>query len=315
MTTMTNETYTGPLPARPGEVKPPSGWSLFIEQHPVLLFTLPAVVVVFVLMVFPVFYTLYMSLHSWFASSLTRPEFIGLQNFKRAFVQDERFRNAIWLTIYFTALATAMQLVLGVSLALLLNRPFRGKGFFRSIFLLPMVATPVAIALVWMMMYNPTLGVMNYLVGLVGLGPYKWASDVRIVIPALAVVDTWEWTPLITLITLAGLATLPLEPYESALIDGATPAQMFWRITLPLLRPTIIVALLFRSIDCLKTFDIIYVMTGGGPGFASETLNVYTFQVGLFYFHIGYASSLLVILFALVLGVSLILIKVRRSAW
>jgi multiple sugar transport system permease protein len=312
---MANEIRGQKIPAWAGGGKPASAWSLFVEHHPVLVFTLPPAVVIFILMVFPVFYTVYMSLHSWFASSLTAPEFIGLQNFKRAFTQDERFRNAIWLTIYFTALATALQLVLGVALALLLNRPFRGKGFFRSIFLMPMVATPVAIALVWMMMYNPTLGVMNYLVGLVGLGPYKWVSDVRFVIPALAVVDTWEWTPLITLITLAGLATLPLEPYESALIDGATPAQMFWRITLPLLRPTIIVALLFRSIDCLKTFDIIYVMTAGGPGFASETLNVYTFQVGLFYFHIGYACSLLVILFALVLGVSLILIKVRRGAW
>jgi len=312
---MAHEIRAQKIPAWMSGGKPASAWSLFVEHHPVMVFTLPAAVVIFVLMVFPVFYTVYMSLHSWFASSLTVPEFIGLQNFKRAFTQDERFRNAIWLTIYFTILATALQLVLGIALALLLNRPFRGKGFFRSIFLMPMVATPVAIALVWMMMYNPTLGVMNYLVGLVGLGPYKWVSDVRFVIPALAVVDTWEWTPLITLITLAGLATLPLEPYESALIDGATPAQMFWRITLPLLRPTIMVALLFRSIDCLKTFDIIYVMTAGGPGFASETLNVYTFQVGLFYFHIGYACSLLVILFALVLGVSLILIKVRRGAW
>jgi multiple sugar transport system permease protein len=292
-----------------------SGWSVFVERHPVLVFTTPAAVVVFVLMIFPVFYTVYMSLHSWFASSLTSPEFVGLANFKRAFLQDERFRNALWLTLYFTALATALQVILGVALALLLNRPFRGKGFFRSIFLLPMVATPVAIALVWMMMYNPTLGVMNYLVSLIRLGPFKWVSDASLVIPALAVVDTWEWTPLITLITLAGLATLPLEPYESALIDGASPAQMFWRITLPLLRPTIMVALLFRAIDCLKTFDIIYVMTAGGPGFASETLNVYTFQVGLFYFHIGYACSLLVILFALVLGVSLILIKARRGAW
>jgi multiple sugar transport system permease protein len=312
---MADEARVHPVPAWATAGRPATSWSLFVERHPVLVFTLPAAVVVFVLTVFPVFYTLYMSLHSWFASSLTGPEFVGLQNFQRAFAQDERFRNAIWLTLYFTALATALQLVLGVSLALLLNRPFRGKGFFRSVFLLPMVATPVAIALVWMMMYNPTLGVMNYLAGLAGLGPYKWVSDVRIVIPALAVVDTWEWTPLITLITLAGLATLPLEPYESALIDGATPSQMFWRITLPLLRPTIVVALLFRAIDCLKTFDIIYVMTAGGPGFASETLNVYTFQVGLFYFHIGYASSLLVILFALVLGVSLLLIKVRRGAW
>jgi multiple sugar transport system permease protein len=312
---MANETRTERLPTLMARGRVVAVWSHFVERHPVLVFTLPAATVVFVLMVFPVFYTLYMSLHAWYASSLTAPEFIGLQNFKRAFTQDERFRNAIWLTIFFTVVATALQVVLGVSLALLLNRPFRGKGFFRSVFLLPMVATPVAIALVWMMMYNPTLGVMNYLVGLVGLGPYKWVSDARLVIPALAVVDTWEWTPLITLITLAGLASLPIEPYESAVIDGATPVQMFWRITLPLLRPTIMVALLFRSIDCLKTFDIIYVMTAGGPGFASETLNVYTFQVGLFYFHIGYASSLLVILFALVMGVSLVLIKVRRGTW
>ena len=292
-----------------------TGWSRFVERHPVPVFTLPSVAAVALLMAFPVAYTLYMSVHAWYASSLTSPTFVGLGNFQRAFVEDDRFRNALWLTVYFTGLATALQLVLGVSLALVLNRPFRGKGLVRSVFLLPMVATPVAIALVWMMMYNPTLGVMNYLVGLVGLGPYRWVSNAAIVVPALAVVDTWEWTPLITLITLAGLATLPIEPYESALIDGASPAQMFWRITLPLLRPTIIVALLFRAIDCLKTFDIIYVMTQGGPGFASETLNVYTFQVGLFYFHIGYASSLLVILFALVLGVSLLLIKVRRGAW
>ena len=312
---MTQQSHPDRGPAPLGHSHTASRWSLFAERHPVLVFTSPAALVVFILMVFPVFYTVYMSLHSWFASSLTSPEFVGLANFKRAFLQDERFRNALWLTLYFTVLATALQVVFGVALALLLNRPFRGKGFFRSIFLLPMVATPVAIALVWMMMYNPTLGVMNYLVGLIRLGPFKWVSDTSLVIPALAVVDTWEWTPLITLITLAGLASLPLEPYESALIDGASPAQMFWRITLPLLRPTIMVALLFRSIDCLKTFDIIYVMTAGGPGFASETLNVYTFQVGLFYFHIGYACSLLVILFALVLGVSLLLIKVRRGSW
>ena len=295
--------------------RPGTGWSRFVERHPVPVFTFPSVVAVTLLMAFPVAYTLYMSVHSWYASSLVSPSFNGLENFRRAFVDDDRFRNALWLTVYFTGLATLLQLVLGVALALVLNRPFRGKGLVRSIFLLPMVATPVAIALVWMMMYNPTLGVMNYLVGLVGLGPYRWVSNAAVVVPALAIVDTWEWTPLITLITLAGLATLPIEPYESALIDGASPAQMFWRITLPLLRPTIVVALLFRAIDCLKTFDIIYVMTQGGPGFASETLNVYTFQVGLFYFHIGYASSLLVILFALVLGVSLLLIKVRRGAW
>src|SRR3990172_5440450 len=133
---MANEIRVEPMPTWAPSGKPASAWSLFVEHHPVLVFTLPAAVVVFVLMVFPVFYTVYMSLHSWFASSLTSPEFVGLANFKRAFLQDERFRNALWLTLYFTALATALQVILGVALALLLNRPFRGEGFFPSIFLL-----------------------------------------------------------------------------------------------------------------------------------------------------------------------------------
>jgi len=280
------------------------------------VFTLPAVAVVAVLMVFPVVFTLYMSVHSWYASSLTSPEFVGLANFKRAFVDDERFRNALWLTIYFTVLATALQLVLGVAVALLLNRPFRGKGVMRAIFLLPMVATPVAIALVWMMMYNPTLGVMNYLVGLVGLGPYNWVSNAAIVIPALAVVDTWEWTPLITLITLAGLATLPVEPYESAQIDGASTPQMFRHITLPLLRPTIVVAVLFRAIDCLKTFDIIYVMTQGGPGTATETLNIFLYLQAFAFFNIGFASAVVVVYFLILLVMSVgLMITRQKTSW
>ena len=148
-----------------------------------------------------------------------------------------------------------------------------------------------------------------------GLPPSTWVSSPKSVIAALLLVETWMWTPMTTLICLAGLAALPGEPFESARVDGASSRQVFWHVTLPLLRATLVVAALFRTIDALKVFDIVYVMTEGGPGFASETLNVYTFQVGLFYFHIGYASSLLVILFALVLGVSLLLIKVRRSAW
>ena len=168
---MIKEIQTAPGPASVGEGKPASWSSLLAERHPVLVFTFPAGFVVFVLMVFPVFYTVYMSLHSWFASSVTSPEFIGVQNFMRAFLEDERFRNALFLTLYFTVLATAMQLVLGRGAGAAAQPAVPGKGVLRSIFLLPMVATPVAIALVWMMMYNPTLGVMNYLVGLVGLGP------------------------------------------------------------------------------------------------------------------------------------------------
>ncbi len=289
-------------------------FSNLIEKKAKYIFPTPALLVVLAIMVFPLIYTLYMSVHSWFASSVVPPQFNGLENFRRMFFEDERFQNAVKLTIEFTALAIVAQVLLGVGIALIFNREFKGKSLVRTIFLLPMVATPVAISLVWMFMFNPSMGVMNYLLDLLGLPSQLWTTDPKTVIPSLVMVDTWEWTPLITLIVLAGLASLPKEPYEAAVIDGATKVQIFFYITLPLLRPIIITAALIRSIDCLKTFDIIMAITQGGPGFASETLNIYIFSTGLYYFRIGYASSLLVILFAFVLGTSLILIKVRRRA-
>jgi len=175
-------------------------------------------------------------------------------------------------------------------------------------------ATPVAIGLVFVMMYHPTLGVANYLVTLTGLAPFKWTYSSGTALYALAVVDIWQWTPLIMLIALAGLASLPREPYEAAHLDGASTVKAFWHITLPLLRPTLVVAILFRSIDALKTFDIIFIMTQGGPANASETINILLFNQAFSYFNMGYASSMAVALFAVVMGVSLILIKMRRTA-
>jgi len=147
----------------------------------------------------------------------------------------------------------------------------------------------------------------------IGLSPFRWTYSSQTALYALALVDVWQWTPLIMLIALAGLASLPREPYEAAHLDGASPRQAFWHITLPLLRPTLVVAILFRAIDALKTFDIIFVMTQGGPANATETINLLLFNQAFSYFNMGYASSMAVALFALVLGASLILIKVRRS--
>jgi multiple sugar transport system permease protein len=217
--------------------------------------------------------------------------------------------------LYFTLLAVSLETVLGVGIALLFNREFWGRGLIRTLSILPMVATPTAMALVFVMMYHPTLGVVNYLLSLVGVGRFMSIYSSQTALYALALVDVWEWTPLIMLIALAGLAALPKEPYESALIDGATPLQSFWHITLPLLRPTIVVAVLFRAIDALKTFDIIYVMTQGGPGNSSETINILLFNQAFSYFSMGYASSMAVALFAIVMGASLVLMKVRRTGW
>jgi multiple sugar transport system permease protein len=283
------------------------------HRHAQWLFPAPAVLLVAVLIVYPIAYTGWMSFQEWSASSLSPPRFVGTANYAKILVGDARFREAVARTIYFTLVAVAAETLLGVAMALLFNREFWGRGLLRTLAILPMVATPTAIALVFVMMYHPTLGVANYLVSLAGLAPFRWTYSSQTALYALALVDIWQWTPLIMLIALAGLASLPREPYEAARLDGASPFQAFWHITLPLLRPALVVAILFRAIDALKTFDIIFVMTQGGPANASETINILLFNQAFSYFNMGYAASMAVALFALVMGASLLLIKVRRS--
>ena len=290
-------------------------FSNWVDRRAAVVFPAPALLVVFAIIIFPILYTLWMALQDWGLAYPTPPRFVGLDNYIKLLTDDERFRDAVVRTFYFTGLAVAVQTVLGVGMALIFHRQFLGRGVIRTLCVLPMMATPVAIALVFNMMYHPKLGVMNYFLSLLGLPPALWTFDSKSVIPSLALVDTWQWTPLIMLITLAGLAALPAEQYEAARIDGANRVQTFFYITLPLLRPTIMVAVLFRVIDALKQFDIIYVMTQGGPGNASETINLYLYQQGFSYFQMGYASSLVVVFFTLVVGVSFLFIRMRRAAW
>ncbi len=288
---------------------------MWLHRYARYIFPAPAVIVVAFIIVYPVLYTGWMSLHEWFASSLTPPKWIAVANYTQIFTADARFRDAFFRTLYFTLVAVSVETVLGVGMAVLFNREFWGRGLVRTLSILPMMATPTAMSLVFVMMYHPTLGVMNYLLRVVGLPPWSWTYSSKTSLYAIALVDVWEWTPLIMLIALAGLASLPKEPYESAKIDGASAFQCFYLITLPLLRPTLIVAVLFRAIDALKTFDIIFVMTQGGPSNASETINILLFNQGFSYFNMGYASAIAVTLFAIVLGISLILMKVRRVGW
>jgi len=275
------------------------------------LFPLPAVLFIIIMMVFPVLYTLRNSLTDWSLESGASYNFVGLANYG-GLLHDPRFLNAVVRTGYFTGLAVALEVVLGVAIALLLNRESRGRNIVNAIFLLPMMATPVAIAMVWLLMFEPTVGIANFFLRSVHLTPLLWVASSGSVVPALVLVDVWEWTPMVTLIALAGLASLPSDPFEAARVDGATPWQLIRHVTLPLLAPTITVAGLLRLIDALKTFDIIYTMTGGGPGYASETLNIYVYQQAFSYYNFGYASSLLVIFFALVVGLTLLVTYTRR---
>ena len=302
-------------PSIPRAVRAQRAGSSWLDRRARWFFPAPAVIVVGLVVVFPLAYTLWMSFHDWSGQITTAPRLVGFGNYRQILFHDPRFWGATTRTLVFGGLAVALQAVIGVTLALLLNHEFPGKSMVRTIALLPMVTTPVVIALTWTLILNPTQGAIPYLFSELGLPQVLWLSDPNVALVTLVLVDTWEWTPLIMLITLAGLAALPTEPLEAAKIDGASPWQTLRHIVLPLLRPAIVVAVLFRAIDAIKTFDIIFAMTQGGPGNATETLNIYVFQSAFSYQKIGYASSLLVLFFILVLAFSLMLIRLRRTSW
>lgn len=272
-------------------------------------FAAPAGAVVAAVIVFPWVFTLYMSVQDWQITGGSK--FAGLANYRHLF-DDERFLWAVVRTLYFTALSVIAPGILGVFAAVCFASKFIGRGIARTIFILPMMATPVAIALVWTMMFHPQLGVLNYLLTSMGLPPSQWVYSETTVIPTLVMVETWQWTPLVMLIVLGGLASLPTDPYEAARLDGASAWQMFRHITLPLVWPFIIVALVIRLIDALKAFDTIFVITGGGPGTASETINLLLYQTAFAFYNLGYASAMVVVFFVLILLISLVLLAVRQ---
>lgn len=272
----------------------------------------PTVLFVAVMMALPLIYTVWLSLNNWSGGLNAAPEWVGLSNYIDLITADARFRSALLRTLFFAGASVTLQTILGVGYALLLNRHFLGRGILRALLLLPMTATPVAVALIWRLMYQPQLGLLNELFGLVGLGPYEWISRPSLAMWSLIIADTWQWTPLIALIVLAGLAALPKEPLEAAAVDGAGPIRTFRHVTLPLLRPTLIIAMTLRLIEALKTFDLILVVTGGGPGFATETMNVYAYRVTFQYQQLGYSGALLTTFLVVIAALAAGLLSLRH---
>ena len=274
------------------------------------MFAVPAALVVAAVIIFPWFFTLFMSVHEWKVSG--NVYYVGLTNYMHL-LRDQRFLWAVARTLYFTTASVILPVVIGIWAAVCFARKFRLRGAARTLFILPMMATPVAIALVWTMMFHPQLGVLNYLLTSVGLPPSSWVYSADTVIPTLVMVETWQWTPLVMLIVLGGISSLSIDPYEAAVIDGATAWQMFRYITLPLVWPFVVVAGVTRIIDALKAFDTIFVITNGGPGTASETINMLLYQTAFGYYDLGYASAMVVVFFALIMLLSLILLRTRQQ--
>jgi multiple sugar transport system permease protein len=285
------------------EWRPPSYWP----------FVIPALVVVLTIIIFPWVFTIWMSFNEWKVGSPTR--FVGLANYLRL-PADPRFVEAVGHTLVYTVLSVLLPVIFGTFAAVVFHAKFPFRGVLRAIFIMPMMATPVAVALVWTMMFHPQLGVLNYLLSLIGIGPQLWVFHPATVIPSLVLVETWQWTPLVMLIVLGGIAALPTEPYESAQIDGAGIWQMFRYITLPLILPFIFIAAMIRTIDAVKSFDIIFAITQGGPGSASETINIYLYSVAFVYYDLGYGSAIAVIFFVLIIVLAAILLYLRqRTLW
>jgi multiple sugar transport system permease protein len=273
----------------------------------------PAVIFTVALIAFPFAYTVWMSLHEFSFGGTPRMNY-G-HNYVQM-VQDAEFWNGLKITLALYVLSLVLQLVLGTYVALLLHGSKKLSGLVRTLMISPFVLPPVVVGMMWLVVLDPSIGAANYILESVGLPRSDWLASPQWVIPTVAFIDTWQWTPYVALIVLGGLQSLPPNVYEAAQIDGASRWMTFRRITLPLLMPTIVTAAILRSVDLLRFFDIIYITTQGGPGNASNTLNIYGFRKGFEFFEIGYASALMITLSAIVLGAVVALTQARkRTAW
>ncbi|MGH7078849.1 MAG: carbohydrate ABC transporter permease [Acetobacteraceae bacterium] len=273
----------------------------------------PAGLFVLAMIGFPFLDTLWLSHLAFHFGSAAHP--IGLGNYKRL-LHDPQFWNGLKVTFILYVLALVLELVAGVYLGLLLHRTRRFRRLLRTLLVSPFVMPGVVVGMMFLVIFDPTIGLANWVLSLFGLGPALWLASPFWVIPTVALIDAWQWAPFVALIVLAGLQSLPGDVYEAAAIDGASGLSLLRRITLPLLAPSLLTAAILRSVDLLRFFDVIYVTTEGGPGNASDTLNIYAFRQGFVFFNIGYAAALMVALTAIVIGVVIALSRLRRvAAW
>jgi len=288
------------------------------RANPSIFFLLPAVAAIILLTIVPLVYSLYLSLTSYeLGRAYLGMKFIGLDNYVTA-VKDVRFLMSILRTLIFVAITVTVEFGLGLALALLFNREFKGRGLVLTIMMVPFMIAPIAVGFLWWMIYDVNYGPLNHLVVDIfhlSPNPVAWTADPRIALYSIILTDIWQYTPFMMLILLAGLRSIPPEPYEAALIDGASGLAIFRHITLPLLKPAILVAILIRTIDAFKVYDLVYLLTFGGPGTASEVASFYIYLTGFRHFRIGYAAAQSYILLIIISILVTILIRIiRRGA-
>jgi multiple sugar transport system permease protein len=274
-------------------------------------FLAPLTIVLSALTVVPFVYNLVISLTNKAATN-QHTKFVGLDNFGSLF-SDAGFWSSIRITAIFTVIAVAIEMALAMAMAVALSRVRRGSALLRALFLLPLAAAPVASLFNWRLLLNMSYGVVNYLLGGLGLPQPNWTGRPVDALATLIVVDVWQWTPFVMIILAGGLVSVPLEIYESSAVDGAGSWDTFRYITLPMLRPYIAVAVLFRSIDALKTFDSVQILTSGGPGTSTTMLNYFIFREGISYLNFGRAAAAATVLLVVAILLARALLRALKT--
>lgn len=274
---------------------------------------LPSFIMLFVLTVIPLIFTLVLSTTNYSISSQNNIRFLGLDNYISAF-RDGKFWHSVLIMLFQSSSEVFLQMVLGLIMALLLHRKFRGVKACRALFILPWAVAPVVAGLMWRMLLNTELGWINYFVRLFGGSSVNWLGDHLLANISIIIANTWIATPAVGIMILAALQAISPDFYDAAKVDGANVFHQFLHIVLPLIKPTAILALLIRLMDALRQFDVTYVMTGGGPGNATESLNLYAYNQTFKYWRIGYGSSISTIMLFVIAIVSIFLLGIVNRA-
>jgi multiple sugar transport system permease protein len=257
-----------------------------------LLLVAPALIIIFFFALYPLGYAVSLSArHVDLTSAVGVGPYVGLDNYRFA-LNDGFFWAATGRTILFAVCAVSVEMALGISIAFLLNSLRWFKGLARGLLLLPLAAAPAAVGLIWRYMYHPDFGVYNFLISALGLPEQNWLGNYRLAMASVIVFDIWQWTPFVAIITLAGLQALPKEPFEAAELDGASTWRVLRKLTFPMLMPVLTLVFVLRSIDAIRLYDPIVMLTGGGPGTATETLTYYLYRLGMKFFRLDQASAI-----------------------
>ena len=277
-------------------------------------FAAPGLSMIAIVMGFPLIYALLLSISSFTLLHPRLQPFIGLENF-RTVMADEYFWHSIWITIKYSAVTVAGEFLLGLAIALVLNRVVRLKAVYFAILTIPMAMSPVSVGLVWHMLLQPNLGIINRLLDASGIGGIDWMGDPNLAFWTVVFVDVWQQVSFVILILAAGLASLPKEPYEAAEVDGAGEVQQFWYLTLPMLRPVAAIAIVIQLINETRTYDLVYVLTRGGPGIATDLLSYFAYRRAFLGLSISEGASVSFVLLLMVLALTVVFFRlVTRRA-